>query len=354
MRRTVLVLLALLATLAAPVRAERKQVARNAILVIGDGMGLAHLTAGLVAAGGSLSVESFSVVGLSKTFSSDRFVTDSAAAATALACGVKTRNGAIGVDASGRRVPTLVELARRKGMKTGLVVTSSITHATPAAFYAHQTSRKNEEAIAVDLVTSGLDLFIGGGRRFLGRRCDGVDLLAGLETAGYELVTDPRRLAAAKGPRLAGLVADEDLPTITDGRGSYLPDAAKLSLSRLPGPKGFFLMIEGSQIDYGAHDQDAPRTAAEVVDLDQVVARVLAFARTDRHTLVVVTADHETGGFALTGGSLEKSTVEAKFGTKDHTATMVPVFAFGPGAATFAGIYENTGIFDRIRAALGL
>jgi alkaline phosphatase len=349
-----LLLLGFQAPLAAPALAGTRPLARNVILVIGDGMGLAQLTSGLVAAGGSLAMEGFPVVGLAKTFSSDRFVTDSAAAATALACGVKTKNGAIGVDSSGRRVSSLVELARRKGMKTGVVVTSSITHATPAAFYAHQSSRKNDEAIADDLLASGLDLFIGGGRRFLGRRCDGVDLLAGLEAAGYDLVTDPRGLATAKGTRLAGLLADEDLPTITDGRGSFLPDSVKLALARLPGPRGFFLMVEGSQIDYGAHDQDAPRTAAEVVDLDQVVARALAFARSDQRTLVVVTADHETGGFALTTGSLEKSTVDAKFATKDHTATMVPVFAFGPGAGAFAGIYENTGVFDRIRAALGL
>ncbi len=344
----------LLAFLGAPALAGSGSPARNVILVIGDGMGLSQLTSGLVAAGGALAVERFGVVGLAKTFSADRLVTDSAAAATAMACGVKTRNGAIGVDARGGHVSSLVELARRKGLKTGLVVTSSVTHATPAAFYAHQVSRKNEEAIATDLLASGLDLFIGGGRRFFGRRCDGADLLAGLETAGYQLVTDPRGLAAAKGPRLAGLVADEDLPTILDGRGSYLADAVRIALARLPGPKGFFLMVEGSQIDYGAHDHDGPRTIAEVVDLDETIARVLAFARGDRRTLVVVTTDHETGGFALTTGSLEKSTAEAKFGTKDHTATMVPVFAFGPGAKAFSGIYENTGIFDRIRAALGL
>lgn len=349
-----LALLGLQAPLAAPALAGPRPIAHNVILVIGDGMGLSQLTSGLIAAGGALAIEGFPVVGLAKTFSADRLVTDSAAAATAMACGVKTRNGALGVDARGGRVASLVELARRRGLKTGLVVSSSITHATPAAFYAHQSSRKSEDAIAVDLLASGLDLFIGGGRRFFGRRCDGVDLLAGLGTAGYELVTDPRGLAAAKGARLAGLVADEDLPAITDGRGSYLPDAVRIALTRLPGPKGFFLMVEGSQIDYGAHDQDAPRTAAEVVDLDQVVARALAFARSDQRTLVVVTADHETGGFALTAGSLEKGTVEAKFGTKDHTATMVPVFAFGPGAGPFAGIYENTGIFDRVRAALGL
>ena len=351
MRRLALVLLA---TCAVPALAGRKPVAQNAILVIGDGMGLAQVTAGLVAGGGSLVLESFPIVGLSKTFSSGQLVTDSAAAATALACGVKTKNGAIGVDAAGRRVPALVELARLKGMRTGLVVTSSITHATPAAFYAHQISRKNDEAIARDLVASGLDLFIGGGRRFFDRRSDGCDLMAELEAAGYELVTDPRGLAAAKEPRLAGLVAEEDLPTITNGRGDYLPDAVGTSLSRLPGPKGFFLMVEGSQVDFGAHDHDASRTIAEILDLDLAIARALDFARRDGETLVVVTADHETGGIALTSGSLEKSTVEARFGTREHTATMVPVFAFGPGAESFAGIYENTGVFDRIRSALGL
>ena len=348
------VLLALLAILAFPALAERKPVAHNAILLIGDGMGLAQVTAGLVAAGGSLSLERFSVVGLSKTFSSGQLVTDSAAAATAMACGVKTRNGAIGVDASGRRVTTLVELARRKGMKTGLVVTSSITHATPAAFFAHQSSRNDEEAIAADLVISGLDLFIGGGRRFFAERSDGCDLVAGLKAAGYEVVDDPAGLVAAKGPRLAGLVAEGHLPAITDGRGSYLPDAVGVSLSRLPGPRGFFLMVEGSQVDFGSHDHDAPRATSELIDLDQAIARALAFARRDGRTLVVVTADHETGGFGLTGGSMETSAVDASFGTEGHTATMVPVFAFGPGAETFAGVYENTGIFDRIRAALGL
>lgn len=351
MRRLALVLLAICAI---PALAKPRPIARNVILVIGDGMGLAQVTAGLVAGGGSLALEEFPVVGLSKTFSSRQLVTDSAAAATALSCGVKTLNGAIGVDSKGRRVASLVELARRRGMRTGLVVTSSLTHATPAAFYAHQGSRTNEGAIAIDLVSSGLDLFIGGGRRFIDTRTDGCDLVADLKAAGYQVVDDPAGLASAKGPLLAGLVAEGDLPAITHGRGTFLPDSTGIALARLPGPKGFFLMVEGSQVDFGGHDHDAPRAAAEVLDLDQAVARALDFARRDRGTLVVVTADHETGGLCLTGGSIEANRLEASFGTKGHTATMVPVFAFGPGAESFAGIYENTGVFDRIRAALGL
>ena len=233
-------------------------------------------------------------------------------------------------------------------------MTSSLTHATPAAFYAHQASRKDEEAIAIDLVNSGLDLVIGGGRRFFAERSDGCDLVTGLKAAGYQVVDDPVGLATAKGPRLAGLVADGHLPAITEGRGSFLPDATRVALSRLPCPKGFFLMVEGSQIDFGGHDHDACRAAAEVLDLDQVISRALDFARRDGRTLVVVTADHETGGLGLTGGSIEANTLYASFGTEGHTATMVPVFAFGPGAGSFAGVYENTGIFERIKAALGL
>ena len=294
-------LLAIQVSLAAPARAGTRPPARNVILVIGDGMGLSQLTSGLVAAGGALAVEGFPVVGLSKTFSSDKLVTDSAAAATALACGVKTRNGAIGVERARRTRP----VPRRAGAAQG----------------DEDGNRRHVEHHPRDpgglLRAPGLPQERGGDRRRppglgpgpLHRRGAAVPRQAvrrvsiswpGSRPAGYELVTDPRGLAAAKGPRLAGLVADEDLPTITDGRGAYLPDAVRLALARLPGPKGFFLMVEGSQVDYGAHDQDAPRTAAEVVDLDRVIARALDFARRDRRTLVVVTADHETGGFALT------------------------------------------------------
>lgn len=327
---------------------------RNVVLVIGDGMGLSQLTAGLVSAGGHLAIEGFPVVGLSKTSSADNLVTDSAAAATAMACGVKTRNGAIGVDVDGCPVPSLLELARARFLRTGVVVTSSLTDATPASFLAHRPSRKQQEEIALDVAASGVDLLVGGGRCYFTARTDRRYLLGELAGRGYAVVEDAAKLEAAPAGKLAALLAEEDLPRITKGRGGLLPAAVALALRRLPGEGGFFLLVEGSQIDSAAHDNDARGATAEVVDLDRTVARVLEFAAEDGETLVVLTTDHETGGLALTGGSTSERNVEAGFVGKGHSATMVPVFAFGPGAGTFAGVYENTAIFAKLRAALGL
>lgn len=327
---------------------------RNVVLVIGDGMGLSHLTAGLVSAGGHLAIEGFPVVGLSKTSSADNLVTDSAAAATAMACGVKTRNGSIGVDADGCPVPSLLELARAHFLRTGVVVTSSLTDATPAAFLAHRPSRKQQEEIALDVAASGTDLLVGGGRCFFTSRTDRRYLLGELGGRGYAVVEETANLRTAPAGKLAALLAEEDLPRITKGRGGLLPAAVAVALSRLPGDEGFFLLVEGSQIDSAAHENDARGATAEVVDLDRTVARILGFAAQDGETLVVLTTDHETGGLALTGGSASERNVEAGFVGKGHSATMVPVFAFGPGSGAFSGVYENTAIFAKLRAALGL
>lgn len=317
-------------------------------------MGLSHLTAGLVSTGGRLAVERFPVVGLARTSSADQLLTDSAAAATALACGVKTRNGAIGVDASGTPVPSLLELARARGLKTGVVVTSRLTDATPAAFLAHRASRKHQEEIALDVAASGADVLVGGGRCFFTARPDRRYLLGELGARGYAVVEEPARVAFAPPGKLAALLAEGDLPSETNGRGDLLRSAVSAALARLSGGKGFVLVVEGSQVDSAAHENDGRGVTAEVADLDRTVARLLDFAATDGQTLVVLTADHDTGGLALTGGSLEEGSVETAFVTKGHTATMVPVFAFGPGSASFAGIHENSEIGKRLRAALGL
>jgi alkaline phosphatase len=317
-------------------------------------MGLAHLTAGLVSAGGNLAVERFPVVGLARTSSADQLVTDSAAAATALACGVKTRNGAIGVDPDGRPVPSILEKARARGLKTGVVVTSSLADATPASFLAHRPSRKQQEEIAADIAASGADVLVGGGRCFFTSRPDGRYLLGELAARGYAVVEDPSRLASAPPGKLAALLAEGDLSSEAKGRGDLLRTAVSEALARLTSARGFVLVVEASQVDFAAHDGDGRGVSAEVVDLDRTVARILDFAAKDGRTLVVLTADHETGGLALTGGSIEQRNVETGFVTKGHTATMVPVFAFGPGSAAFSGVYENTGVGERLRAALGL
>jgi alkaline phosphatase len=348
---TALGLLLALAAHAAPGDEPR---ARRAVLMIGDGMGLGQVTAGMIAAGGTLQLDRFPVVGLSRTRASDNLVTDSAAAATAMASGVKTYNGAIGVDSEKRPVPTLVELARAGGLATGVVVTCSVTHATPAAFLAHQDSRRLDDAIALDIARSGLDVLIGGGRKFFSVRADGRDLLAEMRAQGVSVVDDLARIDPSAAGSLLALVADQHLPRIGEGRGDYLPRAAAMALELLGRRERSFLMVEGSQIDWGSHDNAAAYAVAEMLDFDAAIGRVRAWAEQDGHTLVVVTGDHETGGLAIHGGSLVEKTVTAAFTTKGHTGVMVPVFAYGPGAEAFAGVYENTEIFHRLKAALGL
>ncbi len=339
--------------LAAGIPGEAGSRPRNVVLMIGDGMGLGQVTAGAVAAGSS-SLERCPVVGLAKTGAANALVTDSAAAATAMASGVKTTNGVIGMDAQQRPVTTLLELAERKSLRTGLVVTCTITHATPAAFVAHQPSREMDEAIAADLVASGVDVFIGGGRRFFRARRDGRNLLGELTRRGYAVFEDLAHLSEARSVPLAGLVAEGHLPRMSEGRGNYLERATETALRLLGGGKGFFLMVEGSQIDWGSHENDTAYLVAETVDFDRAVGRVLDFARRDGQTLVVITADHETGGLAIPGGDLAAGKVEGAFTTKEHTGSWVPVFAYGPGAEAFAGVYENTAIFGKVQAALGL
>ncbi len=336
---------------ATPVRAKK---AKNIIFLIGDGMGGSHVYAGLIANRGNLYLRTMPFSGFNKTNSSDKLITDSAAGATAFSAGVKTHNGAIGVDSADVPVRTILEMAEEKGLSSGLVSTSRITHATPASFIAHQPSRGMYDEIAADFLKTDIDVFIGGGRsNFDSLRKDGHSLLPELKAKGYEIITDVNALQDAKGDKIAGLVGEGHLKPVLLGRGDMLMQSTRLALKVLSrNENGFFLMVEGSQIDWGGHDNNVPYIVTEMLDFDQVIGEVLKFAAEDGETLVVVTADHETGGFAITGGSIEQGIVEGQFTTHSHTGVMVPVFAYGPGADLFTGIMENTDIFNKFIEAL--
>lgn len=297
--------------------------------------------------------ERFKHIGLIKTWSAKEKVTDSAAAATSFSAGVKTYNGAIGLDADSTRVETILEYAADKGMGTGVLSTSSITHATPAAFYAHQPSRQMHEEIAADLVSSSVDIFAGGGMQFFADREDGEDYIQKLKDSGFTIDTESLKEGSelSPGERYGFLLAPDGMPRILDGRGSFLPDATTMTLEYLSQKEeGFFLMIEGSQIDWGGHANDEDYIKTEMIDFNETIARVLDFVDEHGETLVIVTADHETGGYALSSGE-SYATTSGSFSTGGHTATLVPVYAFGPGAENFAGIYDNTGIYDKMMQA---
>lgn len=333
---------------------KKSKAPKNVILMIGDGMGVAQVYAGLTANKGHLNLERCTAVGFHKNHASDKYVTDSAAGATALACGQKTYNGAIGVDAQGKPLATILEIAEQHGLSTGLVATCSITHATPASFISHQPSRTMDEAIAADFLKTDIDVFIGGGRKFFSHRADGLNLVDSLKARKYNIANTIDEVQNAKDGKLAAFLAEEQQTRFSEGRGDELIKSTEVALNILKqNKKGLFLMIEGSQIDWGGHANDLKYITDEMIDFDNAIGKVLDFAQKDGNTLVIITADHETGGLSINDGDMATGRVDGKFTTGGHTGVMIPVYAFGPGSEKFSGIYDNTAIFHKMLEAYG-
>lgn len=323
--------------------------------MVGDGMGVSQIYAGLTANKGSLNLEQFKVIGFHRNQASDNYVTDSAAGATAFATGKQTYNGAIGLDSLKQPSVTLLELAEQKGLATGLVTTCDITDATPSSFIAHQLKRSMHEEIAADFLKTDVDVVIGGGRKFFEKRVDKRNLLDSLRKKNYQVLGDIQSMASIHQGKLVNLYANENPVKMSEGRGDALLKSTQKAIELVgTNKKGFFVLIEGSQIDWGGHANDAPYAIAEMIDFDKNIGWVLDFARKNKETLVVITADHETGGMALMGGNMKTGEVNAAFTTKGHTGQMIPVFTFGPGAEDFNGIYHNYDLFTKMRSALRL
>ena len=370
------------------------------ILFIGDGAGASYWTAAAFSQD-HLAVEQLPVGGLVDTRASDSKITDSAASATAYSAGVMTYNGAIGVDPDSNSVQTVLEIAQGRGMATGLVATSSITHATPAAFASHVPNRGWAFEIARQLAAAELDVILAGGRRYFdpALRPDSLDLLSDLKARStyVETAAELASLQTSRVTSLVGFFADDHMPAEPQ-RSPTLPAMTSAALEVLDhDPDGFFLMVEGSQPDWRAHDND-PLSAivAEMLDLDRAVGVALEYQAEHPETLIVVTADHETGGLAIQQTSPRRSltraavmadsvvhqlaeasnftdpdlatladsaswylgrlsrrlmraarlgegppTLVARYTTGSHTAQMVPLFASGPGAEQFGGIKAN-------------
>jgi alkaline phosphatase len=327
---------------------------KNIILMIGDGMGLPDVYAAMTVSDKSLNIERCNVTGLQKTFSANNYITDSGAAGTALATGTKTKNGAIGVDSQGNRLKSILEIAEKHGLATGLVSTSAITDATPASFIAHQSSRINYEAIALDFLRTDIDVFIGGGYNNFAKRADKVNLLDSLKFKGYEVDTTIDIIMKSSSRKIAGLTSPFNNPVRLKGRGDMLPESTSKAIEVLSkNKKGFFLMVEGSEIDKVAHLNAADTLIDEILDFDKAVGAALDFAEKDKHTLVIITADHETGGVTIIGGDKNTHQIKLNFSSRGHTAVPVPVYAYGAGADKFTGIYDNTDIFNKILTAYG-
>lgn len=321
---------------------------KNIILLIGDGTGLPQWYSGYTANHGQLNIFNMHFTGLSKTSSYDSYITDSAPGSTAFSSGEKTNNRAVGVDHTGKALTLLPSLLAKKKMKTGLLTTGDITDATPADFYAHQSERTASRAIFKDLLQSDIDIIAGAGNDSLRSQ------LTARRFGKYRI--EHSLDAATKYPATPCIIADSTAAlSILQGRGHWLGTAFDQLVKRLSdNASGFFLMAEAAQVDHGGHENNLPMVATEVMDLDQLAGKAIQFADSNGETLVVVIADHETGGLTLTDGNIEKGYTAGQFSTIDHTALPVPVFAYGPGARLFTGVYENTAVFFKLLSALGM
>lgn len=331
-------------------QAPKGKKVNNVILMIGDGMSLMHVYTAWAANRGKLWLENAQATGLSKTWAVKKLVTDSGSGGTSLATGVKTVYHAVGVDPEGKPLTSLVDVAKELGKDAGMAVTCRLWDATPCDFCCHNIDRDKEEELVGDYPTSGVDFVFGGGAQKFTNRKDGRDIFKELQKKGYHVSrTLDDFFAYDKNSRIFAVPYDKDTP-LPDERGDLLARASMKGISLMNQNKnGFFMMIEGSQLDDYGHFNQLDLLMKETLDFDQTVGEVMKWAAKDGETLVVVTADHETGGLTLVNGNKDEGRVECCFSSKDHTGAMVPVYAFGPGAENFTGIFENTDVFKKIK-----
>jgi|SRR5665648_39642 len=327
---------------------------RNVILMIGDGMGLSQVSAAWVANHGKLNIDNCNYTGFSRTWCANKLITDSGAAGTAMATGSKTNYHSVAVDPQGKPLASLADVAHANGLTTGIVVTCNLPDATPAVFCAHNIDRDKEEEVAADYMNCKVDYIFGAGREEFNKRADKRDLLAEMKQQGYQVCTTWDETSQIKSGKVFSVIKEGQLDFARD-RGDIFDKACQHAIGLLnQNKKGFFAMLEGSRIDDCGHFNDLPHLIEEVFDFDRSVGTVMKWAEKDGQTLVIVLADHETGGLTLLDGDLKTGTVTCNYSTKGHSGIMVPVYAYGPGAENFRGIYENTEIFHKIVQLLKL
>ncbi|WP_343680228.1 alkaline phosphatase [Chryseobacterium arthrosphaerae] len=320
---------------------------KNVILLIPDGTSLPQYYAAFTANKGKLNVFNMKSTGLSKTNSSNAYITDSAPGSTAFATGVKTKNTFVGVDHMGKALAQIPDIIADKGLVSGLISTGDVTDATPADFYAHSDNRNSSEPILKDFAASKTKILIGGPTSGLTQE----NLLKFKETK-IDLYQD---LKSVNKITNRTLIIDPLASQRVSQRGNWLADAFDLTLNDLKNnKKGFFMMVEASQTDGGGHSNNIEQLVTELLDFDHVVGKAMKFADENKETLVIVVGDHETGGLTLLDGNLKEGWIFGNFSTNDHTSIPSSVFAYGPNSKEFTGLFENTEIFNKIMEAYGI
>jgi len=344
-----------------PLITENKEV-KNIILFIGDGMGLSQIAATHIKTSGAegiLNMECMPITGLLYTYSANSLITDSAAAGTALATGYRTNNGIISMSPDGKVLYTILEAARDNDFSTGIVVTSSITDATPACFVCHVMARTKQTEIASQYLKSKVNVLLGGGRQYFipqsssgSKRDDERDLISEAKKIGYSFVKTKEEMINVKTNYLLGLFEMGSLSTKPEPTLAEMTQKAIDILSQ--NKKGFFLMVEGSQIDKWAHVNNIDNVIQQTALFDESIKVGLDFAMKNKQTLVIVLADHETGGMGVVRGNLNGENMQAKFLSSSHTPIPVILFAFGPMAEKFTGVNHHTYIPKTISEILGI
>ena len=349
MKRVIATLVLVIAT----VLSTEAQEVKNIIYLIGDGMGLTSASMMQLVNNYEPTIfDKADNVALQKTYSLDNRVTDSAASGTALATGHKTNNTMLGQLPDGTNVESLIELASAKGKATGIVVTTYLQHATPGAFYAHVPSRHEYATISEQLLASDIDIAIGGGMTFFEERYgDNGKARQAIAESGFSfhesIDTD------LSGERILALLADKEI----ENRTGYLAKATTVAINHLENcNEGFVLMVEGSLIDGMGHGNNAEGQKSEMRDFMEAIEVAVAYAAKHNDTLVVVTADHETGGLAIVSGNadfnLSEQGIEYKWSTGGHSGTMVPIYLYGACAELINGVMENADLGQRLKALI--
>jgi alkaline phosphatase len=326
----------------------------NVIYMIGDGMALPQVYAAMLASGEKMVFSQFPYIGVVDTHSASNDITDSAASGTALASDHKTKNGMVGMNPDTLEVKTVLEVLAEQGKETGIVVSSYVTHATPASFYAKVPKRSMYEDIAMQMAENPyLNLIIGGGMKHFNQRKDSINLVERMENELGWKVYDTLADIDVTCKKYAVIADDDHMPHAAE-RGDFLPRAVKTALQTLDGAEnGFFLMVEGSQIDFACHANDSTWMMDEMMDFNYAIQVALNYAKEHDNTLIVVTADHETGGLTLPDPQGKYTDVTFNYSSRSHTCLPVMVYAYGPGAEQFTGWMQNRDIKAKIMNACG-
>ena len=388
MKKINLITIAALAMFAMTSCCNEPQV-KNVIYLIGDGMGFGAVTSLLLTEDEPTGFEQAHVIGLSETCSANNYVTDSAAGGTALATGTRTNNGYVGADPEGNQLTSVLRKAQTYGMKTGIVVNTTLTEATPGSFYAGVTSRKMVFDIAKQFTESQVDVAIGGGLDHFIARPDSLDLTATLIEKGYDVYLNWETVLNTESDKFVGILPLYDLHRREENNGTasaaegqevclaaqmaainedvnathlseptvYLEKATVKALDVLSrnNKNGFFLMIESAIIDGYGHNNDGEGMVVEMQEFGRTLRAMIDYVNNHPETLLVVTADHETGGTGVYYNGhtpANEGPLRLKFSTSGHTGTVVPVFAYGAGAENFAGVMKNIDIPKKIDALI--